>query len=49
MDPAVRDYLDELERYVASAGRHAYGTYPIDMTPMAFVSGAMTDVPPPAD
>jgi hypothetical protein len=42
VERAVRDYLDELGRYVSSAGRHAYGTYPIDMTPMGYVSGALS-------
>jgi hypothetical protein len=34
-------YIEELVRYSSAAGRLAYGTEPIDMTPMAYVSGAL--------
>jgi hypothetical protein len=34
-------YVEELVRYSWHAGRFAYGKHPIDMTPMAYVSGAL--------
>ena len=37
----VREHIEGLVRYVSSAGRASYGTHPIDMTPMAYVSGAV--------
>jgi hypothetical protein len=34
-------YIEELVQYSSATGQSAYGEEPIDMTPMAFVSGAL--------
>ena len=34
-------YIEELVRYSSATGQSAYGEEPIDMTPMAYASGAL--------
>ena len=37
----IAAYIEDLVRYSSAAGQFAYGKDPIDMAPMAYVSGAL--------
>ena len=41
VDANAREHIEELVRYAYGAGRAARGSSPIDMSPMAYVAGAL--------